>query len=139
MLGPDVIGRQLWRQGLDFWKWFKVVGIESVDARDGVKLHRGDNRQIEYVASGDGAATKQGHHFINSGDGNRQYAKKTKHVGNRGQRVGGRTWLENTPRIGDDGIKLAKHLYLRVPKSGGGRLMPPSWFLRFGTGQAGRG
>jgi hypothetical protein len=28
---------------------------------------------------------------------------------------------------------------LRVPKSGGGRLMPPSWFLRFGTGQAGRG
>jgi uncharacterized protein (DUF433 family) len=29
--------------------------------------------------------------------------------------------------------------YLRVPKSEGGRLMPPSWFLRFGTGQAGLG
>jgi hypothetical protein len=28
---------------------------------------------------------------------------------------------------------------LRVPKSEGGRLMPPSWFLRLGTGQAGRG
>jgi hypothetical protein len=28
---------------------------------------------------------------------------------------------------------------LRVPKSEGGRLMPPSWFLRLGTGQAGLG
>ena len=29
--------------------------------------------------------------------------------------------------------------YLRVPKSEGGRLMPPSWFLRFWIGQAGLG
>src|SRR5260370_40500674 len=31
------------------------------------------------------------------------------------------------------------HKYLRVPISEGFRLMPPSWFLRFGTGQAGLG
>jgi hypothetical protein len=30
-------------------------------------------------------------------------------------------------------------LILRVPISEGFRLMPPSWFLRFGTGQAGLG
>jgi three-Cys-motif partner protein len=35
--------------------------------------------------------------------------------------------------------KLAKYKNLRVPKSEGGRLTPPSWFLRFWTGQGGRG
>src|SRR6266852_4436447 len=34
-------------------------------------------------------------------------------------------------------ILNSNHLNLRVPKSEGLRLMPPSWFLRFGTGQSG--
>src|ERR1700686_156286 len=32
-----------------------------------------------------------------------------------------------------------RNMNLRVPKSEGVRLMRPSWFLRFGTGQAGLG
>jgi hypothetical protein len=31
------------RQRLDFCKGFKVVSVESVNARDSAKLHRGDN------------------------------------------------------------------------------------------------
>ncbi len=36
----------------------------------------------------------------------------------------------------DHAKTLLNRIYLRVPKSEGGRLMPPSWFLRFGIGQA---
>ena len=42
----------------------------------------------------------------------------------------------NTPR--PDYSQL-KYWILRVPKSEGGRLMPPSWFLRFWTCPAGPG
>jgi hypothetical protein len=38
-----------------------------------------------------------------------------------------------------DGVLSAGLKNLRVPKSEGGRLMLPSWFLRFWTGQAGLG
>jgi hypothetical protein len=74
------VATRLRRERLDFRKGLKVVGVESVDAGDAVKLHRGDNLQIENVASGDRSAAKQGSHFINSGHGNRQHAKETKHV-----------------------------------------------------------
>ena len=48
-----------WRDRLPQGPSLKVVGVESVVARDSVKLHRCDNLQIEYVTSGDRAAAEQ--------------------------------------------------------------------------------
>jgi hypothetical protein len=96
-------------QRFDFCKGLEIVGVESVDARDTVKLHRSDNLQIEYVASVTGRRRSKSltSSIAVTGTGS---TRRKPSISEIAVKASAEERGLRTPRIGDDGVKFAEDL-----------------------------
>jgi hypothetical protein len=109
-----------WFDHGEFRKHLEILDVKRVDSLNTIGQHRRHDLQVEYVRASDRVTLQELHPSRHNVSGCRQHMepRQQQQRGKNSKRFGGGARFWETPRVGDDRIKLAEYLRGQIQRRG---------------------